>query len=169
MFCEPVDNARMARDGDAQVHRLREIRKARGLTQEKLGEMVDLDGGVISDYERHTRTLQWGPLEKLADALDVSVDQIMCRAPFKPDLGPPILLNMEHARAAFMATLIHAEEGNGFAIKLSDEDRNALSSRFIGALQKIHKSYYSAEGPDIEAAISIVQDFADYEKIIKKH
>lgn len=59
------------------IKRLKEARKAKKLTQEKLGVMVGLDEFVastrINRYEKGVHQPDFGILEKMATALDVPV------------------------------------------------------------------------------------------------
>lgn len=51
--------------------RLKEIRRARGMTQEELGKAVKLDYKFIGAIERGAKTSSFQTVEKLAFALDV--------------------------------------------------------------------------------------------------
>ena len=51
---------------------LRKLRIARGCSQEKLAEVVDLHRTYISGLERGTRNISIRNIEKIALALDVS-------------------------------------------------------------------------------------------------
>lgn len=53
--------------------RLREIRKSRGLTQERLAERIDRSVDAVSALERGLALPSFETLEKLADALNVPV------------------------------------------------------------------------------------------------
>jgi transcriptional regulator with XRE-family HTH domain len=55
---------------------VRELRKARGWTQEKLEEHSGLDRTYISDIERGIRNPSVRSLEKLAKALKVKVSDL---------------------------------------------------------------------------------------------
>lgn len=59
--------------------RLREMRMKRGLTQQKLSEIVDIALRTYQCYETGTRTPSYSLLIKLADILDVSIDWLMGR------------------------------------------------------------------------------------------
>lgn len=52
-------------------------RKALGLTQEKLAELVDVSPSFIGHIERGTRKLSVETLYDLCKALDVSADYLM--------------------------------------------------------------------------------------------
>lgn len=51
--------------------RIQEIRKQRGLTQEKLAEKIDMDTPNLSNIERGKKFMTAQTLEKIALALDV--------------------------------------------------------------------------------------------------
>lgn len=59
--------------------RLRQLRKAAGLTQKELGQLVGLDDTTISSYERGISTPNHDLLTRLADVLRVSVDYLLGR------------------------------------------------------------------------------------------
>ena len=54
--------------------KLREIRKAKGLTQKELAEIVGVDTSSISKYEKGVAEPSYVVLKKLAGALGVSID-----------------------------------------------------------------------------------------------
>lgn len=83
-----------------QRHYLREWREHRGLSQEKLGEMVGASGGTISRYEKGDRGLPFELQVKLFEALDILPGQFF---------GPP-----------------EAPSLDSFALNLSAKDRRAL-------------------------------------------
>ncbi|HIH2753085.1 helix-turn-helix transcriptional regulator [Burkholderia aenigmatica] len=56
-----------------------ERRRARGLTQAKLAEMIGLEQEAISRWERGTRAPTLYRLQQLSDVLDCSVDQLLQR------------------------------------------------------------------------------------------
>jgi HTH-type transcriptional regulator, cell division transcriptional repressor len=62
-----------------------EQRRARGLTQAKLAEMIDLEQEAISRWERGTRVPTLHRLQQLSDALECSVDQLLQRGSKRPD------------------------------------------------------------------------------------
>ena len=56
---------------------VRIVRKKRGLTQEKLAELVDVSTSYIGHIERGTRKLSIDMLHRLCKALGVSADFLM--------------------------------------------------------------------------------------------
>ncbi len=58
--------------------RIRRLRKERGLTQQTLAEMSGQEPSNISHIERGATKLSLPTLVSVANALDVTVDQILC-------------------------------------------------------------------------------------------
>ena len=56
---------------------LKRIRSERGLSQEKLAEIVDLHRTYISGIERGMRNVSLRNIEKIAEALDVGVVDLL--------------------------------------------------------------------------------------------
>lgn len=69
------DAAVAARVGSA----IAELRRARGLTQAKLAEMINLEQEAISRWERGTRVPTLYRLQQLSDALECTVDDLLRR------------------------------------------------------------------------------------------
>lgn len=56
-----------------------ELRRARGLTQAKLAEMINLEQEAISRWERGTRVPTLYCLQQLSNALECTVDDLLRR------------------------------------------------------------------------------------------
>ncbi|AKZ28545.1 XRE family transcriptional regulator (plasmid) [Ralstonia solanacearum] len=69
------DAALAARVGAAIAER----RRALGLTQAKLAELIDLEQEAVSRWERGTRVPTLYRLQQLSDALDCTVDALLRR------------------------------------------------------------------------------------------
>ena len=78
---EPDDEMLAVRVGSAIAER----RRARGLTQAKLAEMIGLEQEAISRWERGTRAPTLYRLQQLSDVLDCSVDQLLQRGSRRAD------------------------------------------------------------------------------------
>jgi transcriptional regulator with XRE-family HTH domain len=59
--------------------RLKELRKEKKLSQEELGEVINVSGRTISYFEAGERTPSPEILSKLADIFKVSVDYLLGR------------------------------------------------------------------------------------------
>ena len=57
--------------------RLREVRKAAGLTLKELGDRIGVTEGTVSHYEKGTREPSKGVLMALAEVLNVSTDYLL--------------------------------------------------------------------------------------------
>lgn len=84
--------------------RLRQTRKARGWTQLQLEAASGVDQGIITNIERgHTPNPTAQTMQKLADALDTTVDALLTGAPVDDLTIPPRALLEE---AGYTAKLI---------------------------------------------------------------
>lgn len=59
--------------------RIKELRKNKGLSQEKLGKMINVTKVSISCYENETRSPDLETFELLVDALDTTTDYLLGR------------------------------------------------------------------------------------------
>lgn len=68
----------MELDYDKLGKRIREQRLKKHLTQEKLGEIVNVATSNISHIERATTQVSLSSLVRIANALDTTLDQLVC-------------------------------------------------------------------------------------------
>ena len=69
--------------------RIRAERRRQDLTQEKLAEMADISDSFMGHIERGGRTLSIETLAKLANALNMSIEYIVCgEHNYQPDMLP---------------------------------------------------------------------------------
>lgn len=68
--------------------RLVALRKQKGLTLEQLGKLVGVSFRVISYYERETKNPPTHLIIPLANALQVSIEELLGIKPTKKDLDP---------------------------------------------------------------------------------
>ena len=61
------------------ANRLREIRKRKGYTQQKVAMDLNLSQNSISRYESGVREADYDLLVRFADYYNVSIDYILCR------------------------------------------------------------------------------------------
>ena len=59
------------------LHRIKEIRKAKRISSDKLGELIGLSGSAIRNIEAGRRKIKLETLEKIAQALGVSVAELL--------------------------------------------------------------------------------------------
>jgi transcriptional regulator with XRE-family HTH domain len=75
-YVAPVDEKTIAK-------RLRELRKARGLTQVEVAQQLGIPQTLLSEYERATVRLHGAIIAALAKVLRASTDQILGVKPLK--------------------------------------------------------------------------------------
>lgn len=87
--------------------RIKEIRKARGYSQEQLAELINMDIPNLSNIERGKRFMTAETLEKIAKALDVTEKELFdfsAQEPeryVKPDLQN-LLINLKEKDLQFI-------------------------------------------------------------------
>jgi len=87
----------------ANLKALRELRK---LTQSELGNRAGMGGASVSHFETGQRTPSLDSLVKLADALDVTVDTLLGRAPVEAGAQlDPIFLRASRANSQTLETV----------------------------------------------------------------
>jgi transcriptional regulator with XRE-family HTH domain len=59
------------------MEQLKRLRTERGLSQAKLAARADIDPSTMNQIERGAREPSWSTLKKLADALDVSIAELL--------------------------------------------------------------------------------------------
>jgi transcriptional regulator with XRE-family HTH domain len=72
--------------------RLKELRKEKKLSQEELGEVINVSGRTISYFEAGERTPSPEILSKLADIFKVSVDYLLGRTSLRSDDAEQIII-----------------------------------------------------------------------------
>lgn len=83
--------------------RIKEARKAKGLSQEQLGEILNVSKTTISWYESDSRTPTLEHFDKLTEVLDISADYL---------LGKEV---------------IAVAEDNSYSVKIAKKDLEILS------------------------------------------
>ena len=74
--------------------RIRAERRRQDLTQENLAEMADISNSFMGHIERGGRTLSIETLAKLANALNVSIEYIVCgEFYYQPDMLPAEIID----------------------------------------------------------------------------
>jgi transcriptional regulator with XRE-family HTH domain len=85
---------------------LKSLRELRGLTQAELGDRAGMGGASISHFETGQRMPSLESLVRLADALDVSLDTLLGRAPIEAGAKlDPIFLRASRSSAQTLETV----------------------------------------------------------------
>ena len=105
--------------------RIRRLRKERGLTQQTLAEMSGQEPSNISHIERGATKLSLPTLVSVANALEVTVDQILCdslpasRSVFETEAAH-ILSDCSHLELKIITETIRTLKENLRRLKLSE-------------------------------------------------
>ena len=90
---------------------LRKFRDLRGLTQAQMGARSAIGAASISHFETGQRTPTLQTIVKLADALDVTVDALLGRAPVESSAHvDPVFLQASKADAQTLETVRRVAE-----------------------------------------------------------
>ena len=85
---------------------LRKYREIRGMTQAQMGARADVAAASVSHFETGQRTPTLETLVRLADALNVTVDTLLGRAPVESSaLVDPIFLQASRADTQTLETV----------------------------------------------------------------
>ncbi len=79
--------------------RIKDLRKAKGITQEMLAEMVNMDITSLSKIETGRNYPQSETLEKIAEALKLDIDKLFC---FREKLSKDDYLNAINRNVMFI-------------------------------------------------------------------
>ena len=115
----------MGLDYQAIGTRVRRLRKARGLTQQTLAELSDQEPSNISHIERGATKLSLPTLVSVANALEVTVDQLLCdslpasRSVFETEAAH-ILSDCSHLELKVITETIRTLKENLRRLKLSE-------------------------------------------------
>jgi len=104
------------------MDRIRQLRKDRGLSQAKLAVMADMDPATLNRLERGTGNPNLKTLERVADALEVGVADLLPKALRRSSLEPSLndVLADERRLSRFAEAIIAAAERWGEAVSSTD-------------------------------------------------
>lgn len=63
------------------MHKIKELREAKGLTQKELGERIGVAQSAVAQWELGTKVPSLPNFVRISDALDATLDQVMGRTP----------------------------------------------------------------------------------------
>jgi transcriptional regulator with XRE-family HTH domain len=89
--------------------RIREVREARGWTQEKLADEADLSKSFLSEVENKARNISLGILLRIATALGASIEYLATGTGEEPTNRKPIMIPAELSQAAEQLHISHQE------------------------------------------------------------
>lgn len=118
----------MGVDYQAVGIRIRRLRKARGLTQQTLAELSGQEPSNISHIERGATKLSLPTIVSLANALEVTVDELLCDSVSASKLvyeqeAVRLLSDCSHLELKIITETIRALKENLRNVKLSDRSQ----------------------------------------------
>lgn len=109
----------MAATGD----RIKEIRDARGMTQDQLADKAGISKGFLSDVENNKRNVSSENLLRIANVLGASVDYLL-RGEARPASREEVVIPPELSEVAEELNLAYAE-----TLELLDAHRSVIARR----------------------------------------
>jgi transcriptional regulator with XRE-family HTH domain len=93
-------------NAEVQMERIRQLRKVRGLSQARLAVMADMDPATLNRLERGTGNPNLKTLERVADALDVGIADLLEET--SPKAQSPLPLEEFAAGPAMLGRVLDA-------------------------------------------------------------
>lgn len=110
----------MAATGD----RIKEIREARGWTQDQLAEKAGISKGFLSDVENNKRNTSSENLLRIANVLGASVDYLLRGETGEPSSNKPVVIPPELSEIAEELNLTYTE-----TLELLEAHRSVIARR----------------------------------------
>jgi len=104
---------------DRFSERLRQLRSERNITQTRLAELLDVDQRVYSRWERGVVTPHFDTIVKIADILNVSIDELAARNDSKDSNVDMKIRNPELHKLCQKVNLLSDEDQKALAIVLN--------------------------------------------------
>lgn len=149
--------------------RLKELRKAKGMTQKELGDQLNLSDRVIGYYEANRHFPDGDVLIKIGDIFNVSIDYLLCRTNNpneqtnnKNELRPDIKKFIETANNVppeVIENLTKTLESINNNYKVVEKEINGENIKYIVDLNK------KPNGLTEEEELRVQQLLKEYEKI----
>lgn len=133
----------MATTGD----RIREIREARGMTQDRLAEDANISKGFLSEVENNKRNISSENLLRIANVLGASVDYLLRGETKEHAQRQPVVIPSELSEAAselglsYAQTLETLEAHNSVVARRSTKETRRLTieewKEFYRAIKRV--------------------------------
>lgn len=92
------------------MERIKELRKKNSVTMKRLGEIIGVSEGAVSQYENGKRQPDYETLKKIADFFNVSTDYLLGRADNPPQSVDQQLEGVDFALYGEIKDLTEAEK-----------------------------------------------------------
>ncbi len=114
--------------------RIREVREAKGWTQERLATEADISKSFLSEVEKHGKNISLDLLLKVATALGASVGYLASGEGSQPGERKPVVIPMELSEAAealhlsYPETLDLLEAYNSIVARRSNRHKGTMTT-----------------------------------------
>lgn len=132
--------------------RIREVREAKGWTQEKLATEADISKSFLSEVEKHGKNISLDLLLKVATALGASVGYLASGEGSQPGERKPVVIPVELSEAAealhlsYPETLDLLEAYSSIVARRSNRHRGTMTTEdwksLHNALRDVVKKVY---------------------------
>lgn len=132
--------------------RIKQVREARGWTQEKLADEAKISRGFLSEVEKHGKNISLDLLLRIATALGASVGYLATGDGDQPGERKPIMIPPELSQAAeelhlsYPETIDLLEAYNSVVARRSNRSKGTMSAKdwkdLRAALKTVIKKVY---------------------------
>ena len=116
--------------------RLKELREDRNITQARLSELLAIDPRAYNRWERGGTVPQLETLVKIADVLQVTLDELVGRT---TALSPPHIRNQRLMELYLKLDLLNDEEQKAAIVLIDSLVTRADMQRMIGESQQVRR------------------------------
>ncbi|MFU0783880.1 helix-turn-helix domain-containing protein [Thermoanaerobacterium thermosaccharolyticum] len=146
---------------------IKELRLKKGLSQRKLAEIVKLSNTTISDIEKNIRNITIDNLQKIAEALDTTVDEIM-RQVNKNQESEPKKVEQEEPSIEDIEKFLEGRKMLAFKGQVLTEEQLRSVYAFLIASDEMYKKHQKKLDTDPEYRKDFEEKVKLREKIIEE-
>ncbi|WP_288959445.1 helix-turn-helix transcriptional regulator [uncultured Aminobacterium sp.] len=159
---------------DTLGSRIAKLRKAKGITQERLAKLIPIDQSMISYYEKNKKKPSADVLKKIADIFDVSTDYILGRTNDSRTIE-----EIKQQPFNYSELFTQEDEGQAYILAANLKYKQNLSDEtFLRIIDEIARFYnrdnkpldgeIAAHGPDVPGTGCITGEDQNQDNDIKK-
>src|SRR5437870_5342926 len=132
--------------------RIKQVREARGWTQEKLADEAKVSRGFLSEVEKHGKNISLDVLRRIANALGASVGYLATGEGEQPGERKPVVIPPELSQAAqdlhlsYPETLDLLEAYNSVVARRSNRSKGTMSVKDWKDRSEEHTSELQSRG-----------------------
>jgi transcriptional regulator with XRE-family HTH domain len=150
--CAPGANTSWGKEMATVGDRIRQVREAKGWTQDRLADEAKISRGFLSDVENHGKNISLEFLLRVANALGASIAYLATGEGAQPNERRPVVIPLELSEAAqelhlsYPETLDLLEAYNSVVARRSSRSKGTMSVKdwkeLNEALKNVIKKVY---------------------------